>query len=418
MARNSNTIAAIDLGTYRCCCVIGEVTSPSDVSVIGIGSHRTRGIRKGVIVNLEALVATIRGAVEQAEAMASHTVEAAVATVPAAQIRSFTSRGVVTINSRDRVVSQKDLERVLETVRAVQIPAGQSILHTLPQEYTLDGQDGIQDPVGMTGSRLESSVHVVTAPTQAAQHVVSALNRANIEATSLLYPELSAAEAVLSPEEREQGVFVIDCGGGTTDIALFDRGALWFTGSIPVAGELITNDISIGLRTPVPDAEQIKRSFAKAVPDDEDEDLALEVPSVGGGPPRVIAGNVLTQIVAPRTQEIFELTKEMIDRVNLSERARAGAVLVGGSANLSGLAEIAEEILGIPVRVGVPRGTGGLLEDVRAPSFATPVGALLWELRRGRRERAHSQQPSRSIKVVEGVTRSVQRATEWFAQMF
>ncbi len=418
MARQTDTIAAIDLGTYRTCCVIGEIVGPDMIDVIGIGSRRTNGIRKGVIVNLEALVATIRGAVEQAESMAGRTVDAAVATVPAAQIRSFTSRGVVTITNRDRVVGRKDLSRVLETVRAVQIPAGQSILHTLPQEYTLDGQDGIQDPVGMTGSRLESSVHVVTVPTQAAQHVCSALNKSNIEVISLIYPLLASAQSVLSPEEKEQGVFLIDCGGGTTDVALFERGALWFTGSLPVAGELVSNDISIGLRTPVPDAEQIKRSYARAIPSDDDDDIALEVPSVGGGPARVIAGHLLTQIVAPRIQEVFELAKEMIDRVGLGDRARAGAVIVGGSANLAGLAELAEEVLGVPVRIGIPYGTGGLLEDVRAPSFATPVGLTLWELRQGRRERAREMTARPTTRVFEGLTRGFNRASNWIGEMF
>lgn len=227
MAKNLETLAAIDLGTYRSCCVIAEVTGPESLEVVGIGTTRTDGIRKGVIVNLEALVACIRRAVEQAESMGGRRVETALATVPAAQARSFTSRGVVTIGSRDRVVTRRDLERVFETVRAVQIPAGQSILHVMPQEYTLDGQEGIQDPVGMSGARLEGSFHIVTVPQQAAQHVVTALNQAQIEVASLVYPLLASAETVLSREEREQGVLLIDCGGGTTDVALFERGALW-----------------------------------------------------------------------------------------------------------------------------------------------------------------------------------------------
>lgn len=417
MAKNSDLLATIDLGTYRTCCVVSEITGPNTIEVIGIGTRRTEGIRKGVIVNLEALVGSIRGAVEAAEGMAHRSVDTVLATVPAAQARSFTSRGVVTINSRDKVVSRKDLGRVLETVRAVQIPTGQSILHALPQEYTLDGQEGIQDPVGMTGSRLEASVHVVTVPQQAAQHVVTALNKANVEVTTLVFPLLASAEAVLTREEREQGVFLIDCGGGTTDVALFERGALWFTGSIPVGGEHLTNDISIGLRTPTPDAENIKRHHARAVPSG-DEDVALEVPTVAGGPPRLVAGSLLTQVVAPRVLEIFELVRGMIDRVGLGNRGRAGAVLVGGSANLDGMLEIAEQVLGMPVRLGMPHGVGGLIEEIRTPSFSTPVGLATWELRQGRRERLPDTAGANIFKSLTEWGRGFKRASSWLGEMF
>jgi cell division protein FtsA len=415
MAKSPEIIAAIDLGTHRCCCVIAEIAGPERLEVVGVGSRRTEGIRRGVIVNLEALVASIKAAVAEAEQFAGRQVEACVATVPAAQARSFTSRGVVTIAGRDRVVGRKDLEKVLDTVRAVQIPAGQSILHTLPQEYTLDGQEGIQDPVGMTGSRLEASVHVVTVPQQAAQHVVTALNRAQVNAVSLVFPMLAAAESVLTPEEKEQGVFLIDIGGGTTDVALFERGALWFTGSIPVAGDLITNDISIGLRTPQPQAEKIKRSYARCVPNG-DEDVAFEVQTVGGGAPRMVHGALLTQVVAPRVQEIFELVRGAIDRFGLGGRARAGAVLAGGSANLEGIVEIGEEVLQMPVRAGIPQGVGGLVEDVRAPGFATPVGLAQWELRCGRRERLGIH--AKRANPIGSIFGGMRRATTWLSEMF
>lgn len=344
--------------------------------------------------------------------MAGCTVEAALATVPAAQVRSFTSRGVVTVAGNDKIVRRKDLERVLKTVHAVQIPDGQTTLHALPQEYTLDGQEEIQDPVGMTGSRLEASVHVVTVPRSAAQHVVSALDAARVEVVQLVFPLLAASEAVLTPEEREQGVFLIDVGGGTTDIALFERGALWFTGSIPIAGELITNDISIGLRTPVPDAESIKRTHARAV-NGGDEDFALEVPTVGGGAPRLVAGSLLTQVVGPRVQEIFELIQHKIERAGLEGRARAGAVLIGGSANLEGVLDIAEQTLGMPVRVGAPQGVGGLIEDIRGPSFATPVGLAKWELLRARSER----EKTKRRELPETIKNRFSKVADWFGQM-
>ncbi len=418
MARNPDTLAVIDLGTYRCCSVIASITGPGEIDVIGIGSRRTDGIRRGVIVNLEALVTSLTESLDQARQMANRSVENVIATVPAAQVRSFTSRGVVSINSRDKIVGKRDLERVLATVRAVQIPDGQSTLHTLPQEYTLDGQDGIQDPVGMTGSRLEASVHVVCVPRQTAQHVVSALNRARVDVVSLTLPLLAAAEAVLTKEEREQGVFLIDCGGGTTDLALFERGALWFTSSIPIAGDLITNDIAIGLRTPVPDAESIKRTYARATPG-PDDDIALEVPTLGGGQPRFVASSVLTQVVTPRVQEIFELVRGKLDRAGLTGRARAGAVIVGGSANLEGLLEIAEETLGMPCRIGIPQGVGGLTEDVRAPSFATPVGLALWEVRQGRPIRVRERQTSVGANgILGGVRGTFERARTWLGGMF
>lgn len=417
MAKHADLLATIDLGTYRTCCVVSEINGPDAVEVIGIGSKRTEGIRKGVIVNLEALVGSIRGAIEAAEQQSSRSVDTVLATVPAAQARSFTSRGVVTINSRDRVVTRKDLGRVLETVRAVQIPTGQSILHALPQEYTLDGQEGIQDPVGMTGSRLEASVHVVTVPQQAAQHVVTALNKSNVEVSSLVFPPLASAEAVLSREEKEQGVFMIDIGGGTTDVALFERGALWFTGSIPVGGEHVTNDISIGLRTPSPDAENIKRTYARAI-SSIDDDLAIEVPPIGGGAPRLVAGSLLTQVVAPRVLEIFELVRGMLDRVGLANRGRAGAVLVGGSANLDGMLEIAEQVLGMPVRLGIPHGASGMIEETRQPSFGTPVGLALWELRHGRRERLSDNARVGLMRSIGEWSRGMKRATGWLSEMF
>ncbi len=417
MARTPDTITCIDLGTTRCSCVIAQLTSPESLEVVGIGASRTEGIRRGVIVNLEALVHSIKTSVEQAESMATRSVEAALVSVPAAQARSFSSRGVVTIQNREKVVSRKDLQRVLETVRAVQIPDGQSILHALPQEYTLDGQDEIQDPVGMTGARLEASAHLVTVPQQAAQHVVSALNHAGIEVVSLVYPQLASAEAVLSPEEREQGVFLIDCGGGTTDVALFEKGALWFTASVPVAGDLITNDISIGLRTPVPEAENVKRLHARAVPGG-DEDMVIEVAPVGGGPPRLVAAELLTRIVEPRVQEIFELVRECIDNAALRRRAPAGAVLVGGSANLAGLPEVAEEVLGLPVRVGLPREVGGLVEEIRSPGMAVPVGLAAWEIRRGRRERARELAGHSSQGLLKRPLELMQRSLGWFGEMF
>jgi cell division protein FtsA len=353
MARTPVTLAAIDLGTFRCSCVLTDIVGPKELEVVGIGERRTEGIQRGVIINLERLVRSIGEAIEQAESMANTKVDAVVATVPAAQVRSFTSRGVVSIGNRDRIVTRDDLERVLQTVRAVQIPDGQATLHALPQEYRLDGQDGIQDPVGMTGARLEASVHVVTVPRQAAQHVVSALNDAKLDVVRLVFPLLASSEAVLTEEEKEQGVFLIDCGGGTTDVALFERNALWYTASIPVAGELISNDISIGLRTRKQDAESIKRTHARATTGG-DEDLALEVPSIGGGAPRLVPRSLLTQVVGPRVEEIFDLVRQRLEQANLIDRARAGAVLVGGSAKLEGMLDVAEETLGMPVRMGVP----------------------------------------------------------------
>lgn len=416
MARNPDTIAAIDLGTHRCSCVVAEISGPDQLQVIGVGTKRTEGMRRGVIVNLEALVGSIRGAIAEAEAQAGRPVETAVASVPAAQARSFTSRGVVTISGRDRIVSRKDLDRVLETVRAVQIPSGQTILHTLPQEYTLDGQEGIQDPVGMTGSRLEASVHVVTVPQQAAQHVVTALNRAQVDVVSLVFPLLAASAATLTPEEKEQGVFLIDIGAGTTDVALFERGALWFTGSIPVAGDLVTSDISIGLRTSLLEAEKIKRNQGRAVPGPDDE-VTFEIPAVGGGQPRLVTGTLLTQIIGPRAQETFEMVRGAVDRFGLNGRARAGAVLVGGGANLEGILEVAEEVLGMPVRVGTPQDIETRTIDIADPAFATPVGLAQWELRYGRRQRADLKAHDHG-NPFSSMGHLVKRAWSWVAEMF
>ena len=416
MAKNPEMIAAIDLGTHRCRCVVAEIAGPERLELLGVGEKRTEGIRKGVIVNLEALIGSIKGAIGEAEQTSGRQIESLVATIPAAQARSFTSRGVVKVAGRDAIVSRKDLEKVLETVRAVQIPSGQTILHTLPQEYTLDGQEGIQDPVGMTGSRLEASVHVVTVPQQTAQHVVTALNRAPVGVSTLVFPLLAAAEAALTAEEKDQGVFLIDIGGGTTDVALFERGALWYTGSIPIAGDQVTNDISIGLRTPAPSAETIKQQFARATPLADEEATSIEIPSVGGAGPRLVPNSVLAQIVGPRVQEIFEKVRGGIDRFGLGGRARAGAVLVGGTAELEGILDVAEQKLGMAVRTGVPEGVDGLDDETRKPSFATPIGLALWELRCGRRERAESRE--RGGGLFGGMRRGARRVKNFFGQMF
>ncbi len=418
MAKNHNTVAAIDLGSSSVSCVISRITDSREIEVLGIGSSKSEGIRDGVIVNLAALVASIRTTVQQAEESSGEQVHSALVTVPAAQAFSFTSRAFVPVSSADGTVSRKDMQQVIDAVCSVQIPEGQSIVHALPQEYKLDAQDGIQDPAGMTGTRLEASAHIITAPKPTVQHVVSALNEAGIEPASIVYPLLAGAEAVLTPEEREQGVFLIDCGGATTDVALFERDALWFTASVPVAGGLITNDISIGLRTPVPDAEHIKKTYAQAIPLGEmDEDTVIEVPMVGGGRPRLVTTSLLTQVVAPRADEIFRMVHERMQKDGLTNRAR-GAVLIGGSANLMGMVECAEAHLEMSVRLGVPRGVNGLIEDIRTPGLAAPVGMGLWEIRRERRERQRNNGKKRGNGRFVKTTAAFKDGLRWVAEMF
>ena len=346
--------------------------------MVGIGVAESRGIRRGVIVNLEAAVDSIKKAVDEAELMAGVEIDAVHLSMAGPHIKGFNSRGVIAVAGKSREITRDDVRRAIEAAKAVSLPAGREILHVLPQDFVVDEQDGIGAPVGMTGARLEVNVHIVTSATTATQNLVSCVNRAGVGVIDTVVEQIGAAEAVLTPDEKELGVALVDIGGGTTDIAIFERGSLWHTAVIGVGGDHFTSDIAVGLRMPIPDAEKLKRKCGCALSAMVDEDETIDVASVGGRRSRVMARRILSEILQPRAEEIFHLVWDEIRRAGYEKSLNSGIVLTGGGAILEGMPEIAEQIFDLPIRRGAPTGIGGLADHVGSPAFATAVGLVLY----------------------------------------
>jgi len=385
MARTSNQIVGLDIGTTKVCALIVEPAETGSVDIIGVGSCPSRGMRKGVVVNLDACVASIKQAVEEAELMAGCSVDRAFVGIAGAHVRGLNSRGVVAISGRDHEVVREDVQRVLNAARAVSIPSDREIFHVLPQEFTVDDQDGIHDPVGMTGAKLEANVHIVTASVTAAQNLVNGVNRAGVEVEEVVLEQLAAADAVLTQDERDMGVALIDIGGGTTDLVIFERGAIRHIAVLPTGGEHVTNDIAVGLRTPFVEAEKIKKRHGCALAALVDHEETVEVPSVGGRKSRLLSRQILCEIIQPRIEEIFSLIAEEFVRSGFDRSLTSGVVLTGGGSMLEGITEIAEDALDVPVRRAAPSGLGGLSESVGTPQYSTAVGLALYGAReRGR----------------------------------
>jgi cell division protein FtsA len=369
-------IVGLDIGTSKIVAMVGELHDDDQVEVIGFGSHPSRGLKKGVIVDIEATVNSIQRAVEEAELMAGCEIHQVYAGIAGSHVRSTNSHGIVAI--RDREVSQADVDRVIDAARAVPIPADQKILHVLPQEYIIDGQEGIRKPIGMSGVRLESRVHIVTGAASAAQNIVKSVQRCGLEVEDIVLEQLASGYAVLTDDERELGICLVDIGGGTTDIAVFHGGAIRHTHVIPVAGDQVTNDIAISMRTPTQYAEEIKIKYACALSQLANLDETIEVPSVGDRPPRRLARQTLAEVVEPRYEELFSLIRDELRRSGFESQVAAGVVLTGGSAKMEGAVELAEEVFHMPVRLGVPQSVRGLGDVVRNPIHSTGVGLLLY----------------------------------------
>lgn len=378
MPRNPGYTVAVDLGSTKICCIVGEVRGDGKVEVLGVGKAPAKGMRRGAIINLDAAVDSLRTAVEEAETMAGVTVEKAFVGFAGTHIRGFNSRGVVAVPSGDREVTSADVEKVLDSARSISLPPDRVVIHVVPQEYTVDDQEGIGDPVGMTGSRLEANVHVVTGSLTAINNITNCLNRAGVEVTDIILDQLASAEAVLTTEEKEAGVALVDIGGATTQLAVFDHGALRHTGVVPLGGEFFTGDIAVGLRTPNSEAEQIKTKYGCAIARMVDDDETIAVPSVGGKKPRRLSRQILCEILQPRSEELLSLIGEEIERSGYDGSLGSGVVLTGGGAQLEGLVEIGEQIFDAPVRVGAPRGVGGLVDLVSTAPWSTAVGILLF----------------------------------------
>jgi cell division protein FtsA len=371
-----NLIVGLDIGTSKVVAIVGEVMADSTVEVIGIGSHPSRGLKKGVVVNIESTVQSIQRAVEEAELMAGCQIHSVYAGIAGSHIRSLNSHGIVAI--RDKEVAPGDVERVIDAARAVAIPADQKILHILPQEFLIDSQEGIREPVGMSGVRLEAKVHMVTGAVSAAQNIIKCVRRCGLEVDDIILEQLASSYSVLTEDEKELGICIVDIGGGTTDIAVFTEGSIRHTAVIPIAGDQVTNDIAVALRTPTQFAEEIKIKYACALTQMASADENIEVPSVGDRPSRRLARHTLAEVVEPRYEELLSLVQAELRRSGFEDLIAAGIVLTGGSSKIEGLVDLAEEVFHMPVRLGMPQYVSGLVDVVRNPIFATGVGLLLF----------------------------------------
>ncbi|NND59548.1 MAG: cell division protein FtsA [Gammaproteobacteria bacterium] len=371
-------VVGLDIGTSKVVAIVGEVNVDNELEVIGVGSHPSRGLKKGVVVNIESTVQSIQRAVEEAELMAGCEIHSVYTGIAGSHVRSLNSHGIVAI--REKEVTAGDVDRVIDAARAVAIPADQKILHILPQEFVIDNQEGIREPVGMSGVRLEAKVHMVTGADSAAQNIVKCVQRCGLEVDDIVLEQLASSYAVLTEDEKELGVCLVDIGGGTTDIAVFTGGAIQHTAVIPIAGDQVTNDIAVSMRTPTHHAEEIKMRYACALSQLANPDETIEVPSVGDRPPRRLARQTLAEIVEPRYEELFCLIQEELRRSGFEELIAAGYVLTGGTSKMEGAVELAEEVFHTPVRLGVPQYVTGLVDVVRNPIHATGVGLLLYGL--------------------------------------
>ncbi len=369
-----NLLVGLDIGTSKVVAIVGEMQADGDAEVIGIGSHPSRGLKKGVVVNIESTVQSIQRAVEEAELMAGCEIHSVYAGIAGSHVRSLNSHGIVAIKEKE--VTPGDVERVLDAARAVAIPADQEILHTLPQEYIIDSQEGVREPVGMSGVRLEAKVHMVTGAVSAAQNIIKCIRRCGLEVDDIILEQLASSHAVLTEDEKELGVCLVDIGGGTTDMAVFTDGAIRHTAVIPIAGDQVTNDIAVALRTPTQHAEEIKMRYACALSQLAATDETIEVPSVGDRPPRRLARQTLAEVVEPRYEELMTLVQAELRRSGFEDLIAAGVVLTGGSSKMEGAVDLAEEVFHTPVRLGLPQHMTGLTDVVRNPIYATGVGLL------------------------------------------
>lgn len=372
---DNNLIVALDIGTSKVVALVAEVDAAGRIEVVGLGAHPSKGLKRGVVVNIESTVSSIQRAVEEAELMAGCKIHSVTAGIAGSHISSMNSHGIVAI--RDREVAGEDMERVIEAAKAVAIPADQKILHVLPQDYSIDNQEGIKEPLGMSGVRLEAKVHLVTGAVNAAQNIDKCIRRCHLDVDDLVLEQLASSYAVLTQDEQELGVCLVDIGGGTTDIAIFTGGAIRHTAVIPIAGDQVTNDIAMALRTPTPHAEEIKVKYACALAQLAHSEENIKVPSVGDRPPRDLSCQALAEVVEPRYDELFTLIQAELRRSGFEDLVAAGIVLTGGAARIEGAVELAEEIFHMPVRLARPQGVAGLDDILGSPVYATGVGLLM-----------------------------------------
>ncbi len=408
MGKRDSLVVGLDIGTTKICTVVGEMAD-GQVNIIGLGTFPSKGLRKGVVINIESTVQSIKKAVEEAELMADCHITSVYVGIAGGHIKGINSHGVIATKNKE--ITEKDKSRVIDAASAVAMPMDREIIHVIPQEYIVDDQDGIKDPVGMSGVRLEGRVHIVTGAITSAQNIIKCANRAGLDVDDIVLEQLGSSEAVLTPEEKEMGAAIIDIGGGTTDLVIFSNGSIKHTAVFSMAGNHITNDISVGLRTPVEEAEKIKIRYGCALTSLVRKDETIEVPSVGGRKPRVLSRQTLAEIIEPRVDEILALVRDELVKMGYGNLLASGLILTGGSAILEGIPELAEQIFNLPVRRGTPVGIGGLVDLVNSPIYATGVGLVLY----GSRNMAQSR-----FKVGEGniFSKVTRRMKEWIGEFF
>jgi cell division protein FtsA len=408
MAKRSSIIVGLDIGTSKVCSIVGEMTERG-VEVIGVGTHASQGLRKGVVINIESTVESIKKAVGEAELMAGCEINTVFTGIAGGHIKGFNSHGIVAVKNKE--VSERDVERVIDAAKAVAIPMDREVLHILPQDYIIDEQDGIKEPLGMSGVRLEAKVHIVTGAVTSAQNIIKCCNRTGLNVADIVLEPLASAEAVLTPEEKELGVALVDMGGGTTDIALFHDGVVKHTAVLGIGGNHLTSDIAAGLRTPIGEAERIKQKFGYARTSMVTKDERVEVPSVGGRSSRTISRQILCEIIEPRLDEIFQLLRREIAKSGYEGSLSSGVVMTGGSTLLRGMVEMAEEVLGMPARPGVPIHVGGLVDVISSPIYATGVGLVLYGMK-GQDKNFFRMREDNVFGKVRG------RMADWFSDFF
>jgi cell division protein FtsA len=410
-SNENRMIVGLDIGTSKVVAIVGEISAEGEIEIVGIGSHRSSGLKKGVVVNIESTVQSIQRAIEEAELMAGCQIHSVYAGIAGSHIRSMNSHGIVAI--KDREVRNQDVDRVIDAAQAVAIPADQKILHILPQEFLIDEQEGVKEPLGMSGVRLEAKVHLVTGAVNAAQNIEKCIRRCGLEVEDIILEQLASSYSVLTDDEKELGVCMVDIGGGTTDIAIFTEGSIRHTGVIPIAGDQVTNDIAMALRTPTPHAEDIKIKYACALAKMAGVEETIKVPSVGDRDPRDLSRQALAEVVEPRYDELFTLVQAELRRSGFEDLCAAGIVLTGGTAKMEGVVHLAEEIFHMPVRLGTPQNIRGLTDIVNNPIYSTGVGLLQYAVNHQREGR-----PSNSYVSNEPTNTWWDKVKVWFQGNF
>jgi cell division protein FtsA len=407
-SRRDNLIVGLDIGTTKICAIVGCLTAEG-LDIVGIGTSPSKGLRKGVVINIEATVGAIKKALQEAELMAGCEIKSVFAGIAGGHIKGFNSQGVIAIKNRE--VNNDDIRRVIDAAKAIAIPMDREVIHILPQEFIIDDQDGIKEPLGMSGVRLEAKVHIVTGAVASAQNIIKSCNRADVDVADIVLEQLASAEAVLSADEKELGVALLDIGGGTTDIAIYVDGAIKHTAVLSLGGNHLTNDIAVGLRTPMAEAEKIKQQYGCCLTSMVGKDETIEVPSVGGREPRILSRQLLAEILEPRVEEIFTLVNREIIKSGFEDIIASGVVITGGTCILPGMPELAEQVFSLPVRRGVPRDIGGLADVVNSPVYATGVGLVRYGSR-------NLQTRNFAINEDNIFDRVMRRMKEWFGEFF